>query len=66
MYGFETAYLKWLYENALPDPNERELTQHTNTLIEIMERCRFSIREIDNPCENISTKLPEPYTEPWR
>lgn len=66
MYGFETAYLKWLYENALADPNERELTQHTNSLIEIMERCRFSIREIDNPCEDKSTRLPDPYKEPQR
>ncbi|WP_462219726.1 hypothetical protein [Ferruginibacter sp.] len=52
MYQFETAYLQWLYENALEKPNERELTQHVNSLVQIMKQCKFSIREMGDPCLN--------------
>ena len=50
MYQFETAYLKWLYENALEKPNERELTEHVNNLVTVMRKCDFTIREIGDPC----------------
>lgn len=50
MYRFETAYLKWLYENALEQPNNRELTEHTNKLVEVLKKCNFEIREIGDPC----------------
>jgi len=52
MYQFESAYLQWLYENALEKPNERELTEHVNDLVAIMKQCSFSIREIGDPCSN--------------
>jgi uncharacterized protein len=50
MYQFETAYLKWLYENALEKPNGRELTEHVNNLVTLMKQCEFAIREIGDPC----------------
>jgi len=52
MYAFETRYLKWLYENALPEPNERELTEHANNLLEELGKCSYTIRPIDNPCSS--------------
>ncbi len=55
MYRFETAYLKWLYENALEKPNSRELTEHANNLVEIMKECTFAIREIGDPCGAAAT-----------
>ena len=55
MYQFETAYLQWLYENALEKPNERELTQHVNSLVQIMKQCKFRIREMGDPCLNNTT-----------
>ncbi len=55
MYDFETAYLKWLYENALEKPNERELAEHTNRLVKLLnESCIFSIKNINNPCEPVA------------
>ena len=59
MYQFETAYLKWLYENALEKPNERELTEHVNNLVTIMKQCNFSIREIGDPCLHTGTPVKE-------
>ena len=50
MYHFESALLQWLYENALPEPNEKELTEHVNDLVEIMKECNYTIRDIGNPC----------------
>jgi uncharacterized protein len=56
MYTFETAYLKWLYENALEKPNERELTEHTNHLVQLLnDGCMFSIRDFTNPCVPAAT-----------
>ncbi|GAB2835132.1 hypothetical protein [Ferruginibacter profundus] len=59
MYRFETAYLKWLYENALEKPNERELTEHVNDLVAIMKQCSFSIREIGDPCLSVASATNE-------
>ena len=59
MYQFETAYLKWLYENALEKPNDRELTENVNNLITVMKQCKFSIREIGDPCFNVSSAAKE-------
>jgi uncharacterized protein len=59
MYHFETAYLKWLYENALEKPNERELTEHVNNLVTIMTQCNFNIREIGDPCLNTAAPVKE-------
>ncbi|HKH59490.1 MAG TPA: hypothetical protein VKA49_01595 [Flavitalea sp.] len=50
MYQFESALLQWLYENALSEPNERELTEHVNDLVAIMKECDYTIRDIGNPC----------------
>ena len=50
MYHFESAFLQWLYENALPEPNERELTEHVNDLVAIMKECTYSLRDIGDPC----------------
>ncbi|MEP7168604.1 MAG: hypothetical protein ABI855_04485, partial [Bacteroidota bacterium] len=50
MYQFETAYLKWLYENALEKPNDRELTEHVNNLVTILKKCSFQIRPLEDPC----------------
>lgn len=54
MYQFETAYLKWLYENALEKPNVRELTEHVNNLVTLMKQCEFGIREIGDPCGTVA------------
>ena len=59
MYQFETAYLQWLYENALEKPNERELTENVNNLVSIMKECTFNLREIDDPCLNIDSQVNE-------
>lgn len=59
MYQFETAYLKWLYENALEKPNDRELTEHVNNLVTVMKQCNFSIREIGDPCLHTGTPVKE-------
>jgi hypothetical protein len=59
MYQFETAYLKWLYENALEKPNDRELTEHVNNLVAIMKQCNFSIREMGDPCLNTGIPVKE-------
>jgi hypothetical protein len=59
MYQFETAYLQWLYENALEKPNERELTENVNNLVTIMKQCAFNLREIDDPCVNIDSQVNE-------
>jgi uncharacterized protein len=56
MYHFESAYLKWLYENALEQPNERELTEHTNNLVSIMRQCNFTLRAITEPCSGTELK----------
>jgi uncharacterized protein len=50
MYRFESAYLQWLYENALEQPNERELTEHVNDLVKIMKECMYTIRDTTDPC----------------
>lgn len=50
MYRFESAYLQWLYENALEQPNERELTEHVNDLVAIMKECVYEIRDVGDPC----------------
>ncbi len=50
MYQFETAYLQWLYENALEKPNEKDLTEHVNALVTLLKECPFRLREIANPC----------------
>jgi uncharacterized protein len=52
MYQFETAYLKWLYENALEKPNERELTEHVNNFVTVLRQCHFNLREMSDPCLN--------------
>ncbi|MFT3823201.1 MAG: hypothetical protein QM731_04740 [Chitinophagaceae bacterium] len=50
MYDFESAYLQWLYEQALEEPNERELTNHVNDLVTLMKKCTFKLRETGDPC----------------
>jgi uncharacterized protein len=59
MYHFETAYLKWLYENALEQPNERELTEHTNQLVALMNHCAFEVKEILNACQEAAMAVTE-------
>ncbi|MEO6232018.1 MAG: hypothetical protein ABJB11_11905 [Ferruginibacter sp.] len=50
MYQFETTFLKWLYENALEKPNDRELTEHVNNLVTILKKCSFQIRPLEDTC----------------
>lgn len=50
MYDFESAYLQWLYEQALEEPNDRELTNHVNDLVSLMKRCSFKLRDMGDPC----------------
>ena len=50
MYNFESYYLQWLYENALEEPNERELTEHVNNIVDFMKDCSYTIRDINDPC----------------
>jgi hypothetical protein len=52
MYEFETAYLRWLYENALAEPDERELRENVSNLVTLMKECKFSIRDLGEPCLN--------------
>ncbi len=62
MYAFETAYLKWLYENALEQPNERELTEHTNNLTSLLNSsCIFNIKEFTNPCTPAASDVEKDY-----
>jgi hypothetical protein len=50
MYNFESYYLQWLYENALEEPNDRELTAHVNDLVDFMKDCSYTVRDINDPC----------------
>jgi hypothetical protein len=50
MYHFESYYLQWLYENALEEPNDRELTAHVNNLVNFMKDCSYTVRDINDPC----------------
>jgi hypothetical protein len=50
MYNFESYYLQWLYENALEEPNDRELTEHVNNLVDFMKDCSYTVRDINDPC----------------
>jgi hypothetical protein len=52
MYRFETVYLRWLYENALEKPDERELRENVSNLVAIMKECEYSIRDLGTPCLN--------------
>jgi hypothetical protein len=48
-----------LYENALEQPNERELTQHTNQLVALMNHCAFEVKEILNACQEAGMAVTE-------